>query len=94
MLPSLRASSSKTRINSSPMIRRFVSGSSTPFSPLRKRCSAAIATTFSWEVFTKGMEDVTELIFSEEAIVYEDTGQVIAENTMHQKGGHCGIDTA
>ena len=47
--PSLRASSSKTRMNSRPMIFRFSSGSSTPSSRSRNRSCACTCTSGTWK---------------------------------------------
>ena len=47
MSSSFAASSSNTRMNSSPMIMRLRSGSSTPASRSRKRCSASTRIRFT-----------------------------------------------
>ena len=52
-MPSLADSSSKTRMNSSPMILRFFSGSSTPASLVRKRSLASIMMRFILKVSLK-----------------------------------------
>jgi hypothetical protein len=49
MSPSFRASSSKTRMNSSPIRRRFSSGSSTPSMRARNRSCARTCTSGTWK---------------------------------------------
>ena len=52
-MPSFAASSSKTRMNSVPMILRLASGSVVPASRSRKRSSASTATSGTWKVSRK-----------------------------------------
>ncbi len=39
-------------------------------------------------------EDTVELILAEQAVVDEDTGEVLADGAMQKDSGHGGVDTA
>ena len=92
--PSCAASSSKTRMNSSPMIWRFSSGSSTPASRARNRSRASTITRFMPEVALEGHPQQLRLLLAHEAVVDVDAGQPIAHGAMDERRGNGRIDAA
>ena len=92
--PSFRASSSKTRMNSSPTIFRFSSGSSTPS---RRRQEALLRLDVHErhvEVTAEGLHDLLGLVLAEEAVVDEDARELVADRLVHEQRGDGRVDAA
>ena len=88
------ASSSKTAMNSAPMLLRFFSGSVTPASFARKRCAGVDGDDVEAELVAQVLLHVLELVFAQHAVVDEDAGELGADGLVHQHGGDRGIDAA
>ena len=94
MLPSERACSSKTRMNSSPIALRFSSGSVTPARRARKRSRASTWIERDVEVAAEGLHDLRGLVLAQEPVVDEDAGELVADGLVHEQRGHGGVDPA
>ena len=87
------ACSSKTRMNSSPMISRFRSGSVTPLSAPRK---PSVASTV-YQVEVQALEHAyyrLRLTAPHQPVVHEHAGELVADGAMHEGGGDRGVDAA
>ena len=91
-MPSLRASSSKTRMNSSPTILRFSSGSETPASRERKR-SCAWTCTSGTRKWLENVSTTCSASFSRRRPVDEDA-RAGRRPPMHQQRRHGRVDAA
>ena len=89
-----RASSSKTRMNSSPTILRFSSGSETPASRVRKRFCACTWTSGHVEVAAERLHDLLGLVLAQEAVVDEDARELVADRLVHEERRDRGVDSA
>ena len=78
------ASSSKTRMNSAPMILRLVSGSVTPASRSRKRVLGVDGDERDAEVLAEGRDDLLALVLAHQAVVDEDAGELVADRPVHE----------
>ena len=94
MSPSFPASSSKTRMNSSPIRRRFSSGSSTPSSRARKRSSRLDVDERHVEVAAEGLDHLLGLVRAHEAVVDEDAGELVADRLVDEQRGDGRVDAA
>jgi hypothetical protein len=92
-LADLLASSSKTRMNSSPMILRLRSGSVTPASLVRNRSSASTRTKLMSHLLKGGLHLVA-LVFAHEAVIHEHAGELAAHGLGHKRRRHGGIHAA
>ena len=63
--PSLRASSSKTRMNSSPTIVRFSSGSTTPVEPREEALARVDVNERHVEVMAERLDDLVRLVLAQ-----------------------------
>ena len=90
---SFSASSSKTRMNSSPMILRLVSGSSTPASLARKRSSASTWTS-GMPNCAEGLDDLLGLVHPHQPVVDEDAGQLLPHRLVDEHRRDRGVDAA
>ena len=90
----LRASSSKTRMNVSPMRMRFVSGSVTPSSRARKRSRGVDVHERHLEVLAERLDDLLGLVLAHEAVVDEHARQLVADGAVHEQRGHGRVDAA
>ncbi len=86
--------SSKTRMNSSPMVLRFSSGSMTPSSRSKKRSAARTWISsmpwWRWKVSTTWSPSPS----AHQAGVDEHARQLVADGPVHQGGGHRRVDPA
>ena len=94
MSPSLPASSSKTRMNSSPIRRRFSSGSSMPSSRARNRSSRLDVDERHVEVAAEGLGHLLGLVRAHEAVVDEDARELVADRLVDEQRGDGGVDAA
>ena len=94
MSPSFRASSSKTRMNSSPIRCRFSSGSSTPSSRARKRSCACDVHERHVEVAAERLGDLLGLVRAHEAVVDEDARELVADRLVDEQRRDRGVDAA
>ena len=92
--PSLTASSSKTRMNSSPMIFRFCSGSSTPASRAQEPLAGVDHDQVHPEVALERDAQELGLLLAHQAVVDVDAGQPVADGAMDERGGHRRVDAA
>ena len=92
--PSLRASSSKTRMNSSPMRLRFSSGSVTPASRARKRSCACDVDERHAEALAEGLDDLRRLVAAEQAVVDEDARELVADGLVDEQRRDRAVDAA
>ena len=91
---SFSASSSKTRMNSSPMILRLRSGSSTPASRSRKRSSASTCDQLCAEPVAECLDDLRRLVLSHHPVVDEHAGELIADRLVDERGRGRRVDSA
>jgi hypothetical protein len=75
---------SKTRMNVSPMRRRFSSGSSTPSSRFRN-CSRASTTTRCAPRWRRNARSTPSARLSAAAVVDEDAGELVADRAVHER---------
>ena len=94
MRPSVAASSSKTRMNSSPMMRRFSSGSSTPARRARKRSRASTMTRSHAQVGLERLAQQLRLALAHEPVVDVDAGQPVAHGAMDERRRDRRVDAA
>ena len=91
---SFAASSSKTSMNSAPMILRLASGSVTP----RERGEIALAGVdaddLHAEVPREHVHHLVALVVAQQAVVDEHAGQLLADGLVQQRRHHRGIDAA
>ena len=92
--PSLRASSSKTRMNSSPMRLRFSSGSVTPASRARKRSCACDVDERHVEAVAERLDDLRGLVAAQQAVVDEDARELVADRLVHEQRRDRAVDAA
>ena len=91
---SLRASSSKTRMNVSPMRLRFFSGSVTPASCARKRSLRLHVHERHLEVVAERLDDLLGLAVAQQAVVDEHARQLVADRAVHEQRRDGGVDAA
>ena len=86
--------SSKTRMNSSPMVLRFSSGSVTPASRSKKRSPALHVDQLDPLVAPERLDDLLGLALAHQPGVDEHAGELGADGLVHQRGGHRRVDAA
>ena len=89
-----RAASSKTRMNSRPMILRFSSGSVTPSSAFEEPLGGVDDLEVDAGGGDEVLLDLLGLALAQQPVVDEDAGQPVADGPLHQRGGHRGVDPA
>ena len=94
MRPSFAASSSKTRMNSSPMMRRFSSGSSTPASRARKRSRASTITRRMPRFALEGDPQQLRFPLAHQPVVDVDARQPVADGAMDERRRDRRVDAA
>ena len=92
--PALRASSSKTRMNSSPTILRFSSGSATPASRERNRSLGLDVHERHLEVPAERLDDLLGLVLAQEAVVDEDARELVADRLVDEERRDGRVDAA
>ena len=75
--------SSKTRMNSSPIILRFCSGSMMPRSAPRKFSVASAWMKLGFEVAPECVADSLRLALAHHAIIHEDAGEAVTDSTLN-----------
>ncbi len=90
----LAASSSKTAMNSLPMILRFCSGSSDARQPGEEAVAGVHGDHPQAKLVAHVLLHLQELVLAQHAVVDKDTGQAVADGARHQHRGHGGIDPA
>ena len=89
-----RASSSKTRMNSSPIRFRFSSGSATPSSRARNRSCACDVDERHVEVAAEGLHHLLRLVLAQQAVVDEDARELVADGLVHEERRDRRVDAA
>ena len=92
--PSFAASSSKTRMNSSPTIVRFSSGSETPGEPREEALLRLHVHERHAEVARERLDDLLRLVLAQEPVVDEDARQLVADGLVHEERRDRGVDAA
>ena len=82
------ASSSKTAMNSLPMILRFFSGSVTPASLDEEALAGVDGNDVETEAVAQVFLDVLEFVFAQHAVVDEDAGELRADGLVDEHGGN------
>ena len=90
----IRASSSKTRMNSSPTIFRFVSGSSDPGEPREKPLLRLHVHERHLEVAAEGLDHLLGLVLAQQPVVDEHAGELVADRLVHEQRRHRRVDAA
>ena len=89
-----RSASSKTRMNSRPMILRFVSGSLTPASAVEE----PLLRVDDDEPDAGGRDvvalDLLGLALAQQAVIDEDAGELLAHRALDQRRGDRRVDAA
>ena len=93
-MPSLAASSSKTRMNSSPMRRRFSSGSVDALEPREKPLLGVDVDEGHVEVPAERLHHLRSLVLAQEAVVDEDARELVPDRLVHEQRGHGRVDAA
>ena len=88
------AASSKTRMNSSPMVLRLSSGSVTPGEALEEPVGGPHVDELDALVAAEGLDDLLALALAHEAGVDEHAGELGADGLVHEGGGHRRVDAA
>ena len=93
-LSSARACSSKTRMNSRPMILRLVSGIGDA-----GQVAEELVLRVGDDELRAGRRDEVALdrlglALAQQAVVDEDAGELVADGALHDRGGDGGVDTA
>ncbi len=88
------ACSSKTRMNSSPISRRFSSGSSTPLEPREEPVLCLHVDERHLEVAAERLHDLLGLVGAHEAVVDEDAGELVTDCLVHEQRGNGRVDAA
>ena len=81
-------------MNSSPMILRFVSGSSTPARRSRKRSAASTWIERDAEPVAEGLDHLLGLVLAHHPVVDEDAGEPVADRAVDQQRGGRRVDAA
>ena len=92
--PRPRASSSNRRMNCSPMMRRFCSGSVTPASAARNRSAASTWTQRHLEVVVERLDHLLGLVLAQQAVVDEHARELVADGAVDEQGRHRRVDAA
>ena len=92
--PRPRASSSNRRMNCSPMMRRFCSGSVTPASAARNRSAASTWTQRHVEVVVERLDHLLGLVLAQEAVVDEDARELVADGAVDEQRRDGRVDAA
>ena len=88
------ASSSKTEMNSLPMILRLVSGSVTPASFGEEARARVDGDDVEAELVAHRLLNFEEFVLAKHAVVDEDAGEAIADGSVDKDGGNGGVDSA
>ena len=81
-------------MNSSPMILRFCSGSSTPASRARKRLARVDHDEAHPEVLLEGRPEQLRLLLAHQPVVDVDAGQAVADRAVNERRGDRRVDPA
>ena len=92
--PSLRASSSKTRMNSSPMRLRFSSGSVDAGEPREEALLRLHVDERHVEVAAERLDDLRGLVLAQQPVVDEDAGELVADRLVHEQRRDGAVDAA
>ena len=92
--PSLRASSSKTRMNSSPTILRFVSGIGDAREPGEEPLLGADVDERHVEVAAEGLDDLLRLVRAHQPVIDEHARQLVADRLVDEQRRHGRVDAA
>ena len=85
MSPSFRASSSKTAMNSAPIVLRLTSGSDDAFERSRNRSLASTWIRFILKASRKVATTPLDLALAQQAVVDEDARELIADGLVDQR---------
>ena len=94
IVPEPRASSSKTRMNFSPMRLRFSSGSVDAGEAREEALLGVDVDERHLEVVAEGLDDLLGLVLAQQAVVDEDAGQLVADRLVDEQRGDRGVDAA
>ena len=92
MSPSFFASSSKTRMNSSPTILRFSSGIGDAREPREEALLRLHVDERHLEVPAERLHDLLGLVLAQEPVVDEDARQLIPNGLVHEQRRDRGVD--
>ena len=81
-------------MNSSPMILRLRSGSSTPASRSRKRSVGVDVDQRDAEALAEGLDDLLGLVLAHQAVVDEDAGELVADRPVDERRRGRRVDAA
>jgi hypothetical protein len=90
--PRFAASSSNTRMNSSPMILPFLLGVLDAGQPGENRCRASTITRFIPRSRSNGRPEQLRLLLAHQAVVDVDARQPVPDRAVDQRRGHRRID--
>ena len=79
-------------MNSSPIRRRFSSGSETPVQALEKRSAASDVHERHVEVLPERLHDLCRLVLAQEAVVDEDARQLLADRLVDEERSDRRVD--
>ena len=88
---SLWASSSNTSTKVRPMILRFCSGSVTPASAVRNRCSASTRITRTPRCSANVLHHLIAFAQTQQAVIDEHADELIADRAMQQRSDDRGV---
>ena len=90
----LAASSSKTRMNSAPMILRLASGSTCAGEALEEAVGCVDRDQRDVEAVAERCDDLLALVLAHEAVVDEDAGELVADGAVDEHRGDRRVDAA
>ena len=93
-LPILSASSSNTRMNSSPTIWRFGSGVGDARQAAQEALGGIDVDEVDLQVAAERVDDALRLFAAQQAVVDEDAGELVADRPVHQRRRDRGVDAA
>ena len=85
---------SNTSMKVPPMMRRFFSGSSTPARRFRNSSAASTAWTRKWKRSRRKVITRSGLVATQDAVVDEDAGELVADGAVQQRRDHGRVDPA
>ena len=92
--PRPRASSSNRRMNCSPMMRRFCSGSVTPCERGQEPVGGVDVAQRHLEVVVERLDHLLGLVLAQQAVVDEHAGELVADGAVHEQRRHRRVDAA
>ena len=92
--PSFAASSSKTRMNSSPIALRFSSGSVDAGELREEPLLGVDVHERHVEVALEGLDDLERLVLAQQPVVDEDARELVADRLVDEQRGDRGVDAA